>query len=320
MACAVAEKPAQNAFNPFFVFGDCGVGKTHLIQAIGVDIKHREPARNVIYLSANRFMHQYMDATKNNQVNGFINFYQMIDVLIIDDIQEIAGKSGTENVFFQIFNHLQQNNKQIIIAADKRPAEIIGMEERLLSRFKSGMVAEIEPPDFQTRMKIIESKMRKDGIQMPEDVVVYIANNVTGNVREIEGSLISLLANAMVLHCDLTMELARKVVGNMVNTKDKEKEITMEHIVEVVCQHFGIETSAMQINTRKREIVVARQLAMYFCKELTQNSLSSIGKFLGGRNHSTVLYACRAVEDQSVTDKDFERLVKSVEVKIKSFS
>ncbi len=315
VAWAVSEKPAQTAFNPFFVYGNSGVGKTHLIQAIGVEIKRREPSMNVIYLSANRFMRQYMDATKNNVVNGFINFYQMIDVLIIDDIQELSGKTGTENVFFQIFNHLQQNNKQIVIAADKKPVDIIGMEERLLSRLKSGVVTAIEVPDYETRIKIIENKMAKDGIQIPEEVVRYIANNVTSNVRELEGSLVSLLATATLTHCDITMDVARKVVGSLVNKNDRE--ITVDYILEKVCDFYGIETSSLQANTRKHEIVMARQVAMFFCKELTTTSLAAIGKMLGNRNHSTVLYSCKAVSNLIETDKEFGRTIKQIETKIR---
>ncbi len=315
VAWAVAEKPAQTAFNPFFVYGNSGVGKTHLIQAIGVEIKRRDPQKNVIYLSANRFMRQYMDATRNNVVNGFINFYQMIDVLIIDDIQELSGKTSTENIFFQIFNHLQQNNKQIVIAADKKPVEILGMEERLLSRLKSGVVTAIEMPDYETRMKIIENKMAKDGIQIPNDVVRFIANNVTTNVRELEGSLVSLLATATLTHCDITMDVARKVVGSLVNKE--QRDITVNYILETVCEHYGIETSSLQANTRKHEIVMARQIAMFFCKELTNTSLASIGKMLGNRNHSTVLYSCKAIANLMETDKDFNRQMKQIESKIR---
>lgn len=315
VAYAVSEKPGVTAFNPLFIYGASGVGKTHLIQAIGMEVKRRDPSRNVIYLSANRFMRQYMDATKNNQTNGFMNFYQMIDVLIIDDIQELAGKTGTENVFFQIFNHLQQNKRQIVIAADKRPIDITGMEERLLSRFKAGVVSEVLTPDYETRVKIIKRKIEKDGIEMPNDVVEYLASNVTANVRELEGSLVSLLAHATLAHRDITMDVARSVVGCLV--KSERRDVTVDSIMETVCGHFGIEVSALQLDTRKHEIVNARQIAMFLCKEMTQASLSTIGMKLGKRNHSTVLYACKTVSNLLETDKDFERTVNMIREKIR---
>lgn len=316
VACAVADKPAQTAFNPLFVYGNSGVGKTHLIQAIGMEIKQREPQMNVIYLSANRFMRQYMDATKNNAVNSFINFYQMIDVLIVDDIQEIAGKTGTENVFFHIFNHLQQNNKQIVIAADKKPVDIIGMEDRLLSRFKSGVITAIESPDYDTRVRIIENKIEKYGTQIPQEVVHYIAINVTSNVRELEGSLISLLANATLAHADINMDTARRVVGCLVSKE--ERQISAESILDAVCQQYNTDLNALRADTRKHEVVMARQVAMYFCKELTSTSYATIGNMLGKRKHSTVVYACKAVNNLMDSDKEFERQMKQLELRIRS--
>ncbi len=315
VAMAVAQKPGENAFNPLFVFGNSGVGKTHLIQAIGADVKKKDPMRNVIYLSANRFMHQFMDAGRNNAINGFMNFYQMIDVLIVDDIQEIAGKQGTENVFFQIFNHLQQNKKQIILAADKSPAEMDGMEDRLLSRFKSGVVVEVKMPDLDTRMKIIKSKVTKDGIRMSDEIIHYIATNVTGSVRELEGSLYSMLAFATLTHEDITIDVARQAVGHLVKTE--VREINVDNIIRIVSNHYKIDPISLQKNTRKHEIVMARQVAMYLCKEMTQTSLSTIGLKLGNRNHSTVLYSCKAVKDMMETDKDFAQQVKQIEFEIR---
>lgn len=315
VAMAVAKSPGENAFNPLFVFGNSGVGKTHLIQAIGAEVKNNDPSRNVVYLSANRFMRQYMEATKSNSINGFLNFYQMIDVLIIDDIQEIAGKQGTENVFFQIFNHLQQNKKQIIIAADKSPAKIEGMEDRLLSRFKSGVSVEVRMPDYDTRVKIIESKVMKDGIMMPDEVIRYVANNVSGSVRELEGSLYSMLAFATLIHEDITMDVARQAVSHLV--KNEIREVNVDTIIRAVCQFYDMDEATLQKDTRKREIVVARQVAMYLCKELTQTSLSTIGLRLGNRNHATVLYSCRTVKDMIETDKDFESQIKLIENSIR---
>ena len=315
VAQEVVRKPGENSFNPLFVFGNSGVGKTHLIQAIGADVKKNAPMRNVIYLSANRFMHQYMEANRNNSIPSFMNFYQMIDVLIIDDIQEIAGKQGTENVFFQIFNHLQQNKKQIVLAADKSPAEIEGMEDRLLSRFKSGVIVEVKMPDYDTRVKIIKSKMTKETVKMSDEIISYIATNVTGSVRELEGSLYSILAFASLTNEDVTMEVARQAVGNLV--KIETREVNVDNIIRVVCSHYNIDPVSLQKNTRKHEIVMARQLAMYLCKEMTQTSLSTIGLRLGNRNHSTVLYSCKAVKDLMETDKDFAAQVKQIEANIR---
>lgn len=315
VAHAVAEKPGDTPFNPLFIYGNSGVGKTHLIQAIGAEVKRRNPLKNVIYLSANRFMRQYMEATKDNNIAGFVKFFQQIDVLIVDDVQELAGKTGTELVFFTIFNHLHQNRKQIVMAADKKPVDIMGLEERLLTRFKAGMIVEILTPDYDTRVGIIKKKTAKDGIELPDDVVDYIASNLTTNVREIEGSLISLLARATLTHCDVSLDIARQVVGNLV--KNTPQEISVESIVNTVCEFYGIDTSVLQKNSRKREIVIARQVAMYLCKELTTTSLSTIGAKLGNRNHSTVLYACKSVATQIEVDKDFQMQVKRIEAKIR---
>ncbi len=316
VAEAVANRPGDNPFNPLYIYGNSGVGKTHLIQAIGAAVKASDSSKNVIYLSADRFMRQYMDARANNSINGFINFYQLIDVLIIDDIQEIAGKRGTESVFFQIFNHLQQNKKQIVIASDKRPVDIDGMEERLLNRFKSGLVVDVQMPDFDTRVRIVRDQISKDGTQLSDEVVDYIANNVSSSVRELKGSLVSMLALSMLSHEDITLEVARRVVSNLVKTSEI-RELNIDTIIKVVCENYKIDESEIQKNTRKHEIVMARQVAMYLCKELTQTSLSTIGTRLGNRNHSTVLYSCKAVKDMIDTDKEFEKLVKRIEAQVK---
>lgn len=316
VAMAVAKSPGENPFNPLFIYGNSGVGKTHLIQAIGAMVKQADPSRNVIYLSADRFKRQYMDATKNNAINGFLNFYQMIDVLIIDDIQEIASRSGsTTGVFFQIFNHLQQNKKQIVLAADKKPAELVDIEERMLTRFKSGVVVEVQMPDFDTRVKIIKNKVSKDGIQMPDEIIRYVANTVSGSVRELEGSLCSMLAFATLTHEDITMDIARQAVGNLVRTE--VKELNIDTIIDAVCRYYNIEPETIQKNTRKSEVVRARQVAMYLSKELTQASLSTIGMKIGNKNHSTVVFSCNAVKDMMDTDQEFAQVVKDIENQIR---
>ncbi|MCQ2203262.1 MAG: chromosomal replication initiator protein DnaA [Bacteroidales bacterium] len=310
LAISVAQNPGENPFNPLFVYGSSGVGKTHLIQAIGAAVKTSDPTKNVVYLSADRFTRQYMDAVKGNAINLFMNFYQMIDVLIVDDIQEIAGRAGSVNVFFQIFNHLQQNKKQIIMAADKKPAEMQGIEERMLSRFKSGVVVEVQMPDYDTRVKIIKNKVTKDGVQLPEDIISYVANNVSGSVRELEGSLCSMLAFATLYHEDITMDVARQAVSNLVKTE--VKEINVDNIIKSVCQYYNVDVAALQKNTRKSEIVLVRQVAMYLCKEFTQASLSAIGMKLGNKSHATVLYSCKAVKNLLDTDTDFAKQVKNI--------
>lgn len=317
VAYSVAEKPGATAFNPLFIYGESGVGKTHLIQAIAAETKRVKPDRKVVYLSAAKFMQQFMKASKDNSQIGFMNFYQDIDVLVIDDIQDLAGKSGTENAFFQIFNHMQQNNKQIVIAADKRPSDIVGIEDRLISRFKAGLIAEMQKPDYDLRVEIIKNKIQKDDIQFPDDVVEYIANNID-RARELDGAIASLLAHATVLRSEITMDLVLKVVSNYANNKEVvSTKVTPDRVIEVVCEHYNIDPTLLQKNTRKHEVVSARQLAMYLCREMTQMSLSSIGTKIGNRNHATVLYACQTVANQIDVNKAYANEVKQIEMKIK---
>lgn len=316
VANAVAKSPGKTAFNPLFIYGNSGLGKTHLAQAVGADVKARMPEKNVVYLCANRFMRQYMDASKNNAVNGFLNFYQMIDVLIIDDIQELAGKTGTESVFFHIFNHLQQNNKQIIITADKAPVEISGMEDRLLSRFKWGVIAEMQSPDYETRIKILENKIKNDGLELPNDIICFIASNVSSNIRELEGSLASLLAQATLMKCDITMETAKRVVGSLVKRSEKP-ELSVDTISEAVCKAFGVDVVSLRSKSRRRELVQARQVAMFLSKNLTNTSLSTIGAKIGNRDHSTVLHSCKAVVDMLETNSDFKERVRILETQLR---
>lgn len=316
IANAVAKNPGKNAYNPLFIYGNSGLGKTHLAQAIGADVKMRMPEKNVVYLSANRFMRQYTDASLRNATNSFMNFYQMIDVLIIDDIQELAGKNATENIFFHIFNHLQQNNKQIIITADKAPAEISGIEDRLLSRFKWGVVAEMVLPDYETRVKILENRIKADGLELPQEILCYIAGNVASNIRELEGSLASLLAQATLMKCDVTMDTARKVVGSLVKTAEKP-ELSVDYISEEVCKSFGVDVESLKSKSRKRELVQARQIAMFLSKNLTSTSLATIGAKIGNRDHSTVLHSCKAVADLMETNREFKLKLQMIESQLK---
>jgi chromosomal replication initiator protein len=312
---AVANNPGGTAFNPLFIFGDSGLGKTHLAHAIGIEVKERYPDKVVLYVNANKFATQYSEATLKNNRNDFMNFYQMIDVLIIDDIQEFAGKIKTQETFFHIFNHLHQSGKQLILTSDKAPIEIKDIEERLLSRFKWGLTTDLMRPDFETRLAILKKKTYKDGLQMPEEVLQYIAENITSNVRELEGALISLLAQSTLNRREITIDLAVEVIGKIVrNTK---AEITIDYIQKIVCDYFNMPIDSLQSRTRKREVVQARQIAMYLSKNFTKSSLASIGSQIGSKDHATVLHACKTVVNLLDTDRQFKTDLEEIERRLK---
>ena len=311
---AIAQHPGGTAFNPLLIYGGSGLGKTHLAQAIGLEVKRNFPNKVVLYVSTNIFQTQFTSATQRNEINDFLHFYQLIDVLILDDIQELAGKKGTQNTFFHIFNHLHQSGKQLILTCDKAPAELEGMEERLLSRFRWGLAAEIKTPDFDTRKKIVLNKMHKDGIDFSEDIIDYICKYVDNNVRELEGAMISLLAQSTFNKRDLTLDLAEDVLGKMV--KKTTQELTVDKIQQVVCEYFKIPEDSLQAKTRKREIVQARHLAMFFSKNYTKYSLAYIGNQIGKKDHATVLYACKAVADLMATDRKFKMQVEEIEQRL----
>ncbi len=313
---AIANEPGGTAFNPLLIHGGSGLGKTHLAQAIGLEVKHNFPEKVVLYVSTNVFKTQYTEAVRRNEVNNFLHFYQLIDVLILDDIHELAGKPGTQNTFFHIFNHLHQSGKQLILTCDKAPSELVGMEERLLSRFRWGLSAEIKSPDFDTRKKIVVSKVRKDGIDFSEDVIDYICKYVNNNVRELEGVMISLLAQSTFIKRDLTVDVVKDILGTIVKTATEE--LTVDKIQQVVCDHFKISGDLLQTKTRKREVVQARQLAMYFSKNYTKFSLAYIGSQIGKKDHATVLYACKAVTNLIATDKSFRMDVEDIQRKLGS--
>lgn len=312
---SIANEPGKTIFNPLFVFGQSGVGKTHLANSIGVMTKQLNPEKRILYVSANTFQIQYTDAVRNNTVNDFLNFYQTIDVLIVDDIQEFAGKTGTQNTFFHIFNHLHQTGKQLVLTSDRSPAVMQGLEQRLLTRFKWGLSAEIEKPDFQLRKSILENKIYHDGLEIPEDVINYIAEYVTDNVRDLEGTIASLLAHSTLVDMPINIELAEKIVSRIVNIKRIDH--TVEKIRDMVCEYFSLTVDAIATKSRKREVVQARQIAMYLSKQLTKNSLSSIGFAIGQRDHSTVLHACKIVSDLMDIDKNFRLNVQEIEKKLK---
>jgi len=311
---AVAQKPGGNAFNPLLLYGGVGLGKTHLAQAIGIEVKKNYPNKTVLYVQSEKFITQFIESIKNNNQNDFVHFYQMIDVLIIDDVQYFAGKEKTQDVFFHIFNHLHQLGKQIILTADRAPVDIQGIEQRLLSRFKWGLSADLQAPGLETRIGILEKKVYNEGIQLPKEVVEYLAYSITSNVRELEGALISLLAQSSLNKKIITLELAKAMIDKFV--KSTAREVSIDYIQKVVCDYFDLAIDTMKSKTRKREVVQARQIAMYFAKNMTKSSLATIGMHCGGKDHATVLHACRTVNNLMDTDKRFKAYIEELEKKI----
>ena len=312
---AVAGKPGGTSFNPLMVYGGVGLGKTHLVQAIGNEIKRNLTDKLVLYVSCEKFTQQFVDALKNNNINDFVNFYQAMDVLIMDDVHNFAGKEKTQDIFFHIFNHLHQSGKQVIITSDKAPKDLSGLEERLLSRFKWGLSADLSVPDLETRMAILKKKMYSDGIELPNEVIEYVAHNIDNNVRELEGAMVSLLAQSTLNKKEIDLNLAKSMLKNFI--KNSSKEISMEYIQKLVCEYFEVPIEMVKSKTRKREIVQARQISMYLAKLHTKTSLKSIGAFFGGRDHSTVIYACQTVDDLIDTDKKFKGYVADIQKKLK---
>lgn len=312
---AVANNPAGTAFNPLMIFGGVGLGKTHLVHAIGNHIKQANKNKAVLYVSAEKFMNQYIDSIKSGTNNDFINFYQYLDVLLVDDVQFFSKKEKTQEIFFQIFNHLHQSGKQLILTCDRPPRELKDLDERLLSRFKWGLSADLNVPDFETRIAILENMMYADGITLPREVVEYVAHNIDTNVRELEGALISLLAQSSLNHKEIDLDLAKQMLKNLI--KNANREISIEYIQKLVCEYFNIAVDDVKSKTRKREIVQARQIAMYFAKDLTKASLKNIGSHFGNRDHSTVIHACQTVNDLVETDKKFRYDVDELGKRIK---
>ncbi len=307
---AIANDPKCKTFNPLFIFGAPGVGKTHLIQAIGIRIKETNPSARVLYITARLFESQYTTASLSGKINDFINFYQSIDTLIIDDIQDLIGKQGTQNTFFHIFNHLILNQKQLILASDCCPSKREGMEKRLISRFTMGMTAELESPDYQLRQEVLRQKAERDGLELPEDVVEYIASNVTDSIRALEGIVVSLTAHAAILNVEIDLDLTRKVLANAV--KVNHRQINFEIITQEVASHYGIEPDLIFTKSRKREISDARQMVMYLAKKHAKMPLTAIGTRLS-RSHATVLYACNIIEERLPLEKQLQADVNKIE-------
>ena len=310
VAMSVAHQPGR-AFNPFFIHGASGVGKTHLINAIGSKIKELHPELRVLYVSAHLFQVQYTDSILQKNFNDFMRFYQSIDVLIIDDIQEFACVPKTQNAFFHIFNHLHLNGKQLIMTSDRSPMQLKGMEERLITRFKWGLSAEIEKPDVELRKNILRSKIERDGLKFPEEVISYIAENVNASVRDLEGIVVSLMAHSAINYADIDLNLARRVVGDL---SDYEKPvITIDDIISKVAGYYGVEVNSINTRSRKREVVLVRQVAMYLAKKYLDMSTSKIGHYIGRRDHATVVHACKTITNLAETDKQFRGELSEIE-------
>ena len=309
---SISDAPGKTPFNPLFLFGGPGLGKTHLAQAIGIAIKEKYPDLVVLYVPANRFKTQYMDAVNvRNKLTDFLAFYMKMDVLIVDDIQELVSP-GTQNAFFHIFNHLHQSGKQLIFTSDRPPVELQNFEERLLSRLKWGLSVELTRPDFSTRLSMLKARSFREGVSISDDVLIYLATRIKSNLRELEGTLISLIANATLTHKEVTVAMAERVTENIVGEQDSD--ITIDKVQRAVCEYFNITRDALLSKSRKRQIVQARQIAMYMSRNLINNcSLATIGAEIGGKDHATVLHACTTVSDLMTIDKGFRQYVTDIE-------
>ncbi len=308
---SIAEHPNTTQFNPMFIYGPSGSGKTHLVNAIGLKAKQMYPQKRVLYVSARLFQTQYTDAVLHNASNDFINFYQSIDMLIVDDIQEWAGKAKTLNTFFHIFNHLFRNGKRIILACDRPPVELKDMPDRLLTRFSCGLVCELEKPNIQLCVDILSNKIRRDGLKIPVDVISFIAQTCNGSVRDLQGAINGLLAYSIVYNSSIDIRLAERVIKRAVKVDDKP--LTIDDIVETVCHHYNVTVTAVNSKSRKRDYVVARQVTMYLAQKYTKMPASRIGKLVGNRDHSTVIHSCSKVEERLKIDAGFSDELISIE-------
>lgn len=312
---AVAKKPGVTSFNPLMLYGGVGVGKTHLVQAIGNEIRNNMPEKIVLYVDQNDFTTQFLNALQNHKLQDFQNFYLQVDLLILDDVQFLAGREKTQEMFFHIFNQLHQTGKQIIMTSDCAPRDLKGFQERLLSRFKWGLTADLQEPDFETKLAIIHRKMQADGIEIPTEVAEYLAYSVDTNLRDMEGVLNSLIFHATLLKKEIDLDLAKEVLKNII--KEIQADVSVDFIQKTVAEYFKVDLDTMKGKVKKREIVIPRQVAMYFCKRYTQLTLALIGENFGGRDHSTVIHALESVEDMMKTDSNFKSSVEELGKKLK---
>lgn len=312
---AVAKKPGITSFNPLMLYGGVGVGKTHLVQAIGNEIRNNMPNKIVLYVDQNDFTTQFLNALQNHKLQDFQNFYLQVDLLILDDVQFLAGREKTQEIFFHIFNQLHQSGKQIIMTSDCPPRDMKGFQERLLSRFKWGLTADLQEPDFETKLAIIHRKMQADGIDIPTEVAEYLAYSVDTNLRDMEGVLNSLIFHATLLKKNIDLELAKEVLKNII--KEIQSDVSVDFIQKTVSEYFKVDLDSLKSKVKKREIVIPRQVAMYFCKRYTQLTLALIGNNFGGRDHSTVIHALESVEDMMKTDSNFKSSVEELGKKLK---
>ena len=312
---AVAKKPGITSFNPLMLYGGVGVGKTHLVQAIGNEIRNNMPNKIVLYVDQNDFTTQFLNALQNHKLQDFQNFYLQVDLLILDDVQFLAGREKTQEIFFHIFNQLHQSGKQIIMTSDCPPRDMKGFQERLLSRFKWGLTADLQEPDFETKLAIIHRKMQADGISIPTEVAEYLAYSVDTNLRDMEGVLNSLIFHATLLKKEIDLELAKEVLKNII--KEIQSDVSVDFIQKTVSEYFKVDLESLKSKIKKREIVIPRQVAMYFCKRYTQLTLALIGENFGGRDHSTVIHALESVEDMMKTDSNFKSSVEELGKKLK---
>ena len=308
---SIAEHPGKSTFNPFYMYGPSGCGKTHLINAIGVRFKELYPHKRVLYVSARLFQVQFTDSLLKKRINDFINFYQSIDVLIVDDIQEWATATSTLDTFFHIFNHLFRNGKQIILASDRPPVDLQGMKDRLLTRFSCGLIAEMEKPNVELCVDILKNKCRRDGLKIPEDVIRYIAQTASGSVRDLQGVINSLLAYSVVYNCNIDMHLAERVIKRAV--KVDNHPLTIDDILDKVCSHFNVTQQNVFSRSRKREYVLVRQVSMYLAQKYTKMPAARIGQLIGNRDHSTVIHSCSTIEKRLKIDKEFLNEISNIE-------
>ena len=315
LGLSIAEHPSQPQFNPMFIYGPSGCGKTHLINAIGLRCKQLYPEKRVLYISARLFQSQFVDANLHSSINDFIRFYQTIDMLIVDDIQEWVNATKTQDTFFHIFNHLFRNGKRILLVSDRPPVDLKGMNERLLTRFSCGLIAELEKPNVELCTDILKAKIRRDGLHIPDEVIRFIASTANGSVRDLEGVVNSLLAYSVVYNSNVDMRLAERVIKRAVKVDDNP--LTVDEILDTVCNHFSVTLSAVNSKSRKHDLVIARQVTMYLAQKYTKMPASRIGRLVGNRDHSTVIHSCAQVENRLKVDCSFKEEVNSIEVSFK---